>query len=92
MWEQGNNVPAIYAGFFLHVERGNEPLNIKLCTLIFQISDIWVTLTVQLHAAAQLLQLSCCVRDMLQTSRDASNLNQSLSVVNETLFPINNNF
>ena len=42
--------------------------------------NIWVTSTIfwssQLHA--------CCVRDTLQTSRDASNLIESLSVV-ETL-------
>ena len=53
MWEQGNNVPAIYTGFFLHVERGNEPLNIKLCTLIYQTFGL-----LQPHFSC--MQFSCC--------------------------------
>ena len=44
--------------------------------------NIWVTSTIfwssQLHV--------CCVRDTLQTSRDASNLVESLSVVETLLF------
>ena len=47
--------------------------------------NIWVTSTIlwssQLHA--------CCVRDTLQTSRDASNLIESLSVVEMLLLFVN---
>ena len=49
-------------------------------TAVQHCKNIWVTSTIfwsfQLHA--------CCLRDMLQTSRDASNLIESLRVV-ETL-------
>ena len=41
---------------------------------MYNITMFWSS---QLHA--------CCVRDMLQTSRDASNLNQSLSDVEKLL-------
>ena len=51
----------------------------------FQCKNIWVTSTIfwscQLHA--------CCVCDMLQTSRDASNLMQSLNVVEKLLLFVN---
>ena len=52
----------------------------SLQQMLLHCKNIWVTSTIfwssQLHA--------CCVHDTLQTSKDASNLTESLSVV-ETL-------
>ena len=64
---------------FIIKPSGDHPDLARPLSLLLHCKNIWVTSTIllsQLHA--------CCVRGTLQTSKDASNLTESLSVV-ETL-------